>query len=65
MPPLSIIIISPPPSTTIVCISASLHFKYEGDLHREERGGMMMGFSIGVGGGGGDIMMMERGGMVT
>ena len=35
------------PSTTIVCISASLQLKEEGDLHREERGGMMMGLYIG------------------
>ena len=36
-----------PPSTTIVRISASIQPKEEGDLHREERGGMMVGFSIG------------------
>ena len=53
-----------PPSTTIVCISASLHLKEEGDLHREDKGGMMMGLYI-VGRGGGDMMMMDRGGMVT
>ena len=35
------------PSTTIVCISDSLHHKEEGDLHREDRGGMMMGFYVG------------------
>ena len=35
------------PSTTIVCISSSLHFKEEGDLHREDRGRMMMGLYIG------------------
>ena len=34
------------PRTTIFCISASLHLKEEGDLHREERGGIMMGLSI-------------------
>ena len=28
------------PSTTIVCLSASLQLKEEGDLDREERGGM-------------------------
>ena len=33
--------------TTIVGISASLQLKEEGDIHREERGGMMMGLSIG------------------
>ena len=49
------------PSSTIVCISASLQLKEEGDLHREDRGGMIMGLYIG----GGDMMMMERGGMVT
>ena len=38
-------------STTIVCISDSLQLKEEGDLHREERGGMMMGLYIGGGGG--------------
>ena len=38
--------------------------KYEGDLHREERGGMMMGLYIWEGGGG-DMMMMKRVGMVT
>ena len=42
------------PSTTIVCISASLQFKEEGDLNREDRGGMMMGLNIG-GRGGGDM----------
>ena len=52
------------PITTIVCISDSLQLKEEGDLHREDRGGMMMGLYIG-GRGGGDMMMMERGGMVT
>ena len=52
------------PRTTIVCISASLHLKEEGDLHREDKGGMMMGLYI-VGRGGGDMMMMDRGGMVT
>ena len=36
------------PSTTIVFISASLQLKAEGDLHREDRGGMMMGLSIGL-----------------
>ena len=58
------------PSTTIVCISASLQLKEEGDLHKEERGGMMMGLYIwgGWGGGGwhdydgegrhGDMMML-------
>ena len=35
------------PSTTIVCISASIQIKEEGDLHMEDRGGMMMSFSIG------------------
>ena len=39
------------PSTNIVCISASLQLKEEGDLHREERGGMMMGLYIGGRGG--------------
>ena len=39
------------PSTTIVCISDSLHLKEEGDLHREDRGGMMMGLYIGGRGG--------------
>ena len=39
------------PSTNIVCISASLQLKDEGDIHREERGGMMMGFYIGRRGG--------------
>ena len=51
------------PSTTIVFISDSLQLKEEGDLHREDRGGMMMGLYIW--GGGGDMMMMEMGGMVT
>ena len=35
------------PSTTIVCISDSLQLKEEGDLHREDMGGMMMGLYIG------------------
>ena len=35
------------PINTIVCISASLQLMEEGDLHREERGGVMMGLSIG------------------
>ena len=35
------------PSTTIVCISASLQIKEEDDIYREERGGIMMGLSIG------------------
>ena len=39
------------PSTNIVCFSASLQSKEEGDLHREDRGGMMMGLYI-VGRGG-------------
>ena len=34
-------------STTIICISASLQLKEEGDIHREDRGVMMMGLSIG------------------
>ena len=34
------------PSTTIVFISAILRLKQEGYLHREDRGGMMMGLSI-------------------
>ena len=34
-------------STTIVCIPASLQLKEESDLPREERGGMLMGLSIG------------------
>ena len=53
------------PKTTIVCISASLQLREEGDLHREERGGVMMGLYIGGRGGGGDMMMMDRGSMVT
>ena len=40
------------PRITIVCISASLHLKEGGDIHREERGGMIMGLYIGGGGGG-------------
>ena len=40
------------PSTSIVCISASLHLMEEGDLHRDNRGGMMMGLYIGGRGGG-------------
>ena len=51
------------PSTTIVCITDSLHLKEEGDIYREDRGGMMMGLYIG-GRGGADMMMMERGDMV-
>ena len=51
------------PSTTIVFISAILQLKEEGDLPREERGGMMIGLYIWEGGGG-DMMMIERGGMV-
>ena len=39
------------PSTTIICISASLNLKEEGDIHREDRGGMMMGVYIGGRGG--------------
>ena len=35
-----------PPRTTIVCISDSLQLKEEGDIHREERGGMMIGLYI-------------------
>ena len=50
------------PSTTIVCISASLQLKEEGDLDREDRVGMIMGLSIG---GRGEIIMMMMGGMVT
>ena len=38
-------------STDIVCISDSLQLKEEGDIHREDRGGMMMGLYIGGGGG--------------
>ena len=45
------------PSTTIVCISASLQLKEEGDIHREERGGMMMGLYIW--GWYGDMMMLD------
>ena len=37
------------PSTNIVCISASLQLKEEGDIHREESVGMMMGLYIGGG----------------
>ena len=35
------------PSTTIVYISDSLQLKEDGDVHREDRGGMMMGSYIG------------------
>ena len=39
------------PRNTIVCISDSLQLKEEGDLHREDRGGMIMGLYIGGRGG--------------
>ena len=36
-----------PPSTTIVFLSDILKLKEEGYIHREERGRMIMGLSIG------------------
>ena len=37
-----------PPSTTIVFVSDSLQLNEEGDIHRGERGGMMMMEMVGM-----------------
>ena len=54
-----------PPALVFFSLSDILNLKKEGDIHREEKGSMIMGLLIG-GRGGGMIMMMtvEMGGMV-